>query len=121
MYYGRWIRGALMIVVPILTVGLVGAFIAIADPATSFVLRNAAAVTFLVASTFFMYHLFVVADAFAGRRRNIASLRGGHVLDYVVLGVVCGIRQSLRAARERHNERDVGDRTGITAARLDRH
>jgi len=89
MYSGRWIRGALMIVLPIFTVGLVGAFIAIADPATSFVLRNAAAVTFLVASTFFMYHLFVVADAFAGKRRNIGSFRGRHVLDYLVLGVVC--------------------------------
>ena len=89
MYSGRWIRGALMILLPILTVLLVGAFVAIADPLTSFVLRNAAAVTFLVASGFFMYHLFVVADAFVGKRRDTGPGRGRHVLDYVVLGVAC--------------------------------
>jgi len=89
MYRGRWVRGALMIVLPIVTVLLAGAFVAIADPLTSFVLRNAAAVTFLLASAFFMYHLFVVADAFAGKLRDIGSLRGRHVVDYFVLGVVC--------------------------------
>jgi LCP family protein required for cell wall assembly len=89
MYQGRWVRGALMILVPILTVLLAGAFVAIADPLTSFVLRNAATVTFLVASAFFLYHLLVVADAFARKLRDIGSLRGGHVLDYVVLGVAC--------------------------------
>ncbi len=89
MYDGRWVRGALMLLLPILTVLVAGAFVAIADPLTSFVLRNAAAVTFLVASAFFMYHLFVVADAFAGRRGNIGSLRGRHVADYLMLGVVC--------------------------------
>jgi LCP family protein required for cell wall assembly len=78
-----------MILLPIFTVLLVGAFVAIADPLTSFVLRNAAAVTFLVASAFFIYHLFVVVDAFAGKRRDIGSLRGRHVIDYLVLGVVC--------------------------------
>src|SRR3954468_5230802 len=89
IYRGRWVRGALMILVPIFVVLLVGAFIAIADPLTSFVLRNAAAVTFLVASTFFMYHLFVVVDAFAGKRRYVAAPRGRRVADYLVLGVVC--------------------------------
>jgi LCP family protein required for cell wall assembly len=78
-----------MILVPVFTILLVGAFVAIADPLTSFVLRNAAAVTFLVASAFFMYHLLVVADAFAGRRRALAPFRGRNVIDYVVLGVVC--------------------------------
>ena len=89
MYRGRWVRGALMILLPIFTVLLTGAFVAIADPLTSFVLRNAAAVTFLTASAFFMYHLFVVADAFGGKLRDIGSLRGRHVVDYLVLGVVC--------------------------------
>jgi polyisoprenyl-teichoic acid--peptidoglycan teichoic acid transferase len=78
-----------MILLPVFTVLLVGAFVAIADPLTSFVLRNAAAVTFLVASAFFMYHLIVVADAFAGKLRDTGSLRGRHVIDYLVLGVVC--------------------------------
>jgi LCP family protein required for cell wall assembly len=89
MYRGRWVRGALMILVPIFTVVLVGLFVAIADELTSFVLRNAAAVTFLVASAFFMYHLFVVADAFAGKLRDMGSLRGRRVLDYLVLAFVC--------------------------------
>jgi len=89
MYRGRWIRGALLLLLPIFTVTLVGAFVAIADPLTSFVLRNAAAVTFLVASAFFMYHLFVVADAFAWRRRDMGPFRGRQVFDYLVLAVVC--------------------------------
>ena len=89
MYRGRWLRGALMILIPVFTVVLVGAFVAIADPLTSFVLRNAASVTFLVAGAFFMYHLLVVADAFAGKRRDLAPFRGRNVVDYVVLGVVC--------------------------------
>jgi hypothetical protein len=89
MYLGRWIRGGLMILIPIFTVVLAGAFTAIADPLTSFVLRNAGEVTFLVAGTFFMYHLFVVADAFAGKLGGMGSLRGRHIVDYLVLGVVC--------------------------------
>jgi LCP family protein required for cell wall assembly len=89
MYLGRWIRGALIILLPIFTVLLTGAFVAIADPLTSFVLRNAAAITFLVVGAFFIYHLFVVADAFAGKLRDVGSLRGRHVLDYFVLGLVC--------------------------------
>jgi len=88
MYLGRWTRGVLILLIPILTVLLVGAFVAIADPLTSFVLRNAAAVTFLVAAAFFMYHLFVVADAFAGKLRGMGSLRGRHVVDYLALGLV---------------------------------
>ena len=78
-----------MILLPIFTVLLAGAFIAIADPLTSFVLRNAPAVTFLVAGGFLTYHLFVVADAFAGKLRGMDTLRGRHVVDYVVLGLVC--------------------------------
>ena len=89
MYLGRWIRGALMILVPVFTVLLLGAFVAIADPLTSFVLRNAAEVTLLVAAAFFMYHLFVVADAFAGKLNGMGSLRGRHIVDYLVLGLVC--------------------------------
>jgi len=89
MYLRRWIRGALMILVPIFTVLLAGVFTAIADPLTSFVLRNAAEVTFLVAATLFMYHLFVVVDAFAGKLRGVRSLGGRHIVDYIVLGLVC--------------------------------
>jgi len=89
MYLGRWIRGALMILIPLFTVLLVGAFVAIADPLTSFVLRNAAEVTFLIAAALFMYHLFVVSDAFAGNLTGMGSLRGRQIVDYLVLGLVC--------------------------------
>jgi LCP family protein required for cell wall assembly len=89
MYHGRWVRGSLMILLPIFTVLLAGAFIAIADPLTTIVLRNAPAFTFLVAGAFFTYHLYVVADAFAGKLRGMGSLRGRHLIDYFVLGLVC--------------------------------
>ena len=89
LYLGRWIRGVLMLLIPIFALVLAGAFIAIADPLTSFVLRNAAEVTFLVAGTLFMYHLFVVADAFAGKLLGMGSLRGRHIIDYLILGLVC--------------------------------
>ena len=89
MYHGRWVRGVLMLLIPIFTVLLVGAFIAIADPLTSLVLRNARAVAFLVAGLFFTYHLIVVADAFAGKLRGLGSLLGRGIVDYFVLGAAC--------------------------------
>jgi LCP family protein required for cell wall assembly len=89
IYYGRWVRGVLMILLPIFTVVLAAAFIAIADPLTALVLRNARAVTFLVVGGFLIYHLFVVTDAFAGKLRGFGSLRGRRVVDYLALGVVC--------------------------------
>lgn len=89
MYQGRWVKGMLMILLPIFTVVLTGAFIAIADPLTTLVLRNAPAFTFLVAGVFLTYHFYVVADAFAGRLRGMGSLSGRRLLDYAILGVVC--------------------------------
>ena len=79
MYHGRWVRGALMILLPIFTVLLAGAFVAIADPLTTIVLRNAPALTFMVAGAFFTYHLYVIADAFAGKLRGMGSLAGRHI------------------------------------------
>ena len=89
MYGGRWVRGILIILVPIFVVLLTGAFIAIADPLTTIVLRNAPGFTFVVVGLFFAYHVYVVADAFAGRLRGIGALRGRRVFDYVALGLVC--------------------------------
>ncbi|HEV8468432.1 MAG TPA: LCP family protein [Candidatus Limnocylindria bacterium] len=89
MYHGRWVRGMLMVLLPIFTVLLAGSFIAIADPLTTLVLRNAPAFTFLVVGAFFIYHLYVVADAFAGKLRGMGSLSGRRLLDYAILGVVC--------------------------------
>jgi LCP family protein required for cell wall assembly len=85
VYQGRWIKGVLMLLLPIFGFALAGAFILYADPLTAWVLRNATYVTFLVFATALVYHLFVVADAFAGRMRR---LRGRHLIDYAVLALL---------------------------------
>ncbi|TMB96176.1 MAG: LytR family transcriptional regulator, partial [Chloroflexi bacterium] len=85
VYGERWIKGILMLLLPILAFTLAGAFVAWADPLTAFVLQNAPAITFLVIGVTFAYHIYVVADAFAGRLR---SLRGRHLLDYAILALV---------------------------------
>lgn len=85
VYGDRWVRGILMLIVPLFAFTLVGAFVAWADPLTSFVLRNAPLVTFLVVGAALAFHLFVVGDAFAGR---MGSLRGRHLVDYTVLAIL---------------------------------
>ena len=84
-YQGRWIKAALMLLLPIFAFVLAGAFVVNADPLTAWVLRNASYVTLLVVATTLVYHLFVVSDAFAGRMRR---LRGRHLIDYAVLALV---------------------------------
>lgn len=74
-----------MLLLPIFAFALAGAFVVNADPLTAWVLRNATYVTFLVIGTALAYHLYVVADAFAGRMRR---LRGRHLIDYAVLALV---------------------------------
>ena len=74
-----------MLVLPILALVLAGAFVAFADPLTSFVLRNAPSLSFVVLSIALAYHLYVVADAFAGRMHRV---RGKHAADYAVLAIV---------------------------------
>jgi len=115
IYHGRWVRGVLIFVIPIFAVLLTGAFVAIADPLTSLVLRNARAVTFLVAGGFFTYHLIVVADAFAGKLRGMGSLRGRRVVDYVVLGIVCVALVGFYAAAYRGSAPWAGLATKIFA------
>ena len=85
IYEDRWIKGILLLLLPLFAFTLAGAFVAFADPLTSLVLRNAPLVTFLVVGSFLAFHLYVVGDAFAGRMH---SLRGRHVFDYLVLGLV---------------------------------
>src|SRR5512132_4539483 len=85
VYEDRWVRGILMLIVPLFAFTLAGAFVAYADPLTSVVLRNAPLVTFGVIATGLVFHLYVVGDAFAGRMR---SLRGRHLIDYALLGIV---------------------------------
>ena len=74
-----------MLILPIFALALAAAFIAFADPLTSFVLRHAPLVTFALVAGALGYHLYVVADAFAGRMHR---LRGRHLIDYAVLGLV---------------------------------
>lgn len=74
-----------MLLLPLFAFVLAGAFVVNADPLMSWVLRNATYVTFLVIATALVYHLYVVADAFAGRMRR---LRGRHLIDYAVLALV---------------------------------
>jgi LCP family protein required for cell wall assembly len=85
VYLGRWIKGVLMLLLPIFAFVLAGAFVVNADPLTVWVLRNATYVTFLVVATALVYHVYVVGDAFAGRMRR---LRGRHLIDYAVLALV---------------------------------
>jgi LCP family protein required for cell wall assembly len=84
-YQERWVKGALMLLLPLFALALAGAFVVNADPLTAWVLRNATYVTFLVIASALVYHLYVVVDAFAGRMRR---LHGRHVIDYAVLGLV---------------------------------
>ena len=85
VYEDRWVKGVLMLMLPIFALALAGAFVAFADPLTSFVLRHAPLVTFVLVAGALAYHLYVVADAFAGRMHR---LRGRHLFDYGVLALV---------------------------------
>ncbi len=85
VYEDRWVRGILMLIIPLFAFTLGGAFVAYADPLTSVVLRNAPLVTFAIVATALVFHLYVVGDAFAGPMR---SLRGRHLFDYALLGIV---------------------------------
>ena len=85
IYADRWVRGILLLILPVLALTLIGALVAYADPLTSAVLRNAPLLTFFVVGWLLLYHLYVVGDAFAGR---MGRIRGRHVADYAVLAVV---------------------------------
>jgi len=85
VYEDRWVKGVLMLMLPIFAIALAGAFVAFADPLTSFVLRHAPLVTFALVGGALAYHVYVVADAFAGRMHR---LRGRHLFDYSVLALV---------------------------------
>ncbi len=82
MYADRWVRGFLLLLLPIFTFLLVGSFVAIADTLAAFVFRNAPFVTAAVVAAAFTYHLFVVGDAFLRARQ----LRRG--ADYATFGAV---------------------------------
>lgn len=85
VYQDRWIKGVLMLLLPVFAFALAGAFVFYADPLMAWVLRNATYVTLNVIATTLAYHLYVVVDAFAGRMRGV---RGRHLIDYGVLALV---------------------------------
>ncbi len=85
IYLDRWVKGILMLILPLFAFTLSGAFVAYADPLTAFVLQHAPLVTFLVVGAMLAFHLYVVGDAFAGRLRR---LRGRMAIDYLVLALV---------------------------------
>src|SRR5205814_4841472 len=87
LYQGRPIRSAIVFLIPALAIALGGALIATIDPLTSLVVRNAILFALLVVGGLLLYHLLVVADAFAGGFRG-RSLRGKHAADYFALGLV---------------------------------
>ena len=88
VYQERWIRGVIVFLIPVLVVALGGAFIATFDPLTALVIRQAVLFTVLVIGGLLAYHLWAVADAFAGGFRGGGSLRGKHTADYVALGII---------------------------------
>lgn len=81
LYQDRWVRGALMILLPPLVLALVGAFVLIAPPVTELVIRSASLVAILVVGALFAYHAAVVIDAFAGRS---GALAGRRPADYAI-------------------------------------
>lgn len=88
LYQERWIRGVIVFLIPVLAVALGGAFIATFDPLTSLVVRHAVVFTVAILGALFLYHLWVVGDAFAGVFRDGTTLRGRHAADYAALGIV---------------------------------
>jgi LCP family protein required for cell wall assembly len=88
LYQERWIRGILVFLIPVLAVALGGAFIATFDPLTSLVVRHAVGFAVAVVGALLLYHLWAVADAFAGIFRDGTTLRGRHAADYIALGIV---------------------------------
>jgi len=88
LYQERWIRGAVIFLVPVLAIALGGALIATVDPLTSLVIGHAVLFTVAVIGGMLLYHLCVVADAFAGGLRHAGSLRGKHAADYFALAIV---------------------------------
>jgi LCP family protein required for cell wall assembly len=87
IYQERWIRGALVFLIPVLAVALGGAFVATFDPLTSLVVKHATVFAVAIVGGLLLYHLFAVSDAFASGFRH-GSLRGKHAADYFALGLV---------------------------------
>lgn len=91
LYQARWLRGALMVLLPVLALSLVAVFAPVADVVAAAIVRRATLFAILVVGGLFAYHVAIVADAFAGRLGQ-SGLRGRHVIDYaVLLALVLGL------------------------------
>ena len=88
IYFERWIRGIVILLLPILAIALGGAFVATFDPLTSLVVRHATVFALLVVGGMLAYHLWAVGDAFASAFRSGGRLRGRLAKDYLALGLV---------------------------------
>jgi len=89
LYQERWVRGALMVLLPPLGLLLIGGAIFLAAPLTEIAIRRASVLAILVVGTLFAYHVTVVADAFAGRR---GTMLGHRRVDYgLLLAVLVGL------------------------------
>ncbi len=75
LYQERWVRGALMLLLPPLVLALIAAFALIAAPVAEIVIRSASLVAVLLVGTLFAYHAAVVIDAFAGRSGAMRAYR----------------------------------------------
>ena len=88
VYFERWIRGIVILLLPLLAIALGGAFVATFDPLTSLVVRHATVVALVVVGALLAYHLWAVADAFASAFRSPGRIRGQLTKDYLALGLV---------------------------------
>lgn len=102
LYQERWVRGALMVLLPPLFLVLLIGFTLIADPVAATMVRRAALVAILLVGGLFVYHVTVVADAFAGQLGR-GGLRGRHAADVaLLLAIVLGL-SALYLAAYRHS------------------
>jgi LCP family protein required for cell wall assembly len=91
VYQERWVRGALMLLVPPLLLSLLGAFVFVADPIVAVIVRQGALFALLIVGGLFAYHVTIVGDAFAGRL-GWGGFRGRPVFDHALLfAVVFGL------------------------------
>lgn len=77
LYQDRWVRGALMMLLPPLVLALIGAFVLLAAPIAAFVIRQAQLIAVLLVGVLFAYHVSTVVDAFAGRSATLVGRSAG--------------------------------------------
>lgn len=84
-YLGRWVRGAVLLALPIVATLAFAGLILFGGPLTSLALQQAKLLALLLIGGLFAYHVVVAADAFVGRLRVV---RGRHTIDYALLAAI---------------------------------